>query len=352
MKRIVIVAAIAAVLGACAAPAAPAATTSTPIAEPSPVASLRASASSAQVIHPVALPAATWGDWLADVGSIPGLGATGSRIQLSIDWQHGRSGWVQLTDGRLVLQSDSVTADPGEIQFVAGDDAVACEPGAAGRYTWARSSDGMFLTLAPVEDECDLRATTLGRTWTHSLGAVNDGGRGVANTAGGTFEITLPNEHFAMSGSDGLTDIHSDEGHQLVTVGNPAGYRTPCSASAAGSAYGIEPTIDAVVDYVRALPGTTVASDERQIDGHRAVHLTITTDESVDCPGGEVFVYRPNNADEDADITVRPGDALSIWVVEQQDGVSVVLYLGDDVTPEDEEEVMSTIRFVDELPTK
>jgi hypothetical protein len=352
MKRIAIVSAIVAILGACAAPAAPVATTSTPIAEPSPVASLRASASPAQIIHPVAAPATTWGDWLADVESIPGLGDAGPRIQLSLDWQNGRSAWVQLTDGSLVLQSDSVAADPGEIRFVASDEAVACESGASGRYTWARSTDGMFLTLTPVEDECDLRATTLGRSWTHSLGAVNDGGRGVANTAGGTFEITLPDEQFAMGGSDGLTDIHSDEGHQLVAVGNPAGYRTPCSASAPRDPFGIEPTIDAFSDYVRGLPGTTVAAEERQIDGNRAVHLTISSDASADCPGGEIFIYRPDNADEDADIVIRPGDSLSIWAIDGPEGISVLLYQGDDVTPADEEHVISTVRFVDELPAK
>ena len=354
MKRIAIASAIVTVLGACAAPAPPAATTgSTQADESSPSAMASPSAGSTpSAAHRVALPTTTWGDWLADIDGIPGLASGAGRIQLSVDWQNGLSAWVQLADGQLVLQSDSLRAEPGELQLVAADGSVSCTPGEAGRYGWNRSADGMFLQLTPIEDGCALRSEALGRTWVHSLGAVNDGGRGVASTAGGTFEITLPDERFAMSGSDGLTDIHSSAGNRLIAVGNPAGYRSPCSTSPALDAFGIEPTIEAFEAYVRGLPGTTVATEERQIDGHAAVRVAISTDASVDCPGGELFVYRPDNADEDADISIAPGSTLSVWAIERPGGVSVLSYRGDDVTLEDEDRVMSTIRFIDALPAK
>jgi hypothetical protein len=347
MNRLLAVTGVVAVaLGACAAPVAR--PTTSPTIE-SISSSHPSSVAPSLKIDPVAMPPEVWGDWEADTTTTDAI-APNDRIQLSINWQDGLTAWVQTPSGGQVLQGASTSTNPGEIRLVATDSVGGCSLGDEGEYGWKRSADGLFLTLTPLQDACPLRATTLGRAWVHSLGAVNDGGRGVAGFDA-AFEVTLPNERFAMSGPEGVMDIHSDAGYQLVTVENPAGYREPCSPAAVLDTFGIEPTADAFITYLRGLPGIIVKTTNIEVDGHRAVHVAITSKASSDCPPGEVFVYRPDNSAADADITVAPGSQLSLWVVEVPSNIYVFRYGGPSVTSAGEELVISTIHFIDKLPT-
>jgi hypothetical protein len=328
-------------------PSGPGGPPATPTASPtSPSASPSQAASTA--LAP--LPDDMWGDWVADVGATPGLGDAPQRIQLSAAWQDGLSAWVQLDDGSLDFYSASVPAGPGEIRLVSSDSLSGCTVRDEGRYRWSRSPDGLFLTLELIEDACALRATTLARSWVRSLGAVNDGGPGIMYFPDLSVQVTLPAMRFAM----GPLEVHSfdeaDPRTVLVVAMDPMGFAEPCSTSG-GTLLPIDRTTDAFVSYVRGLPGFTVDTTEAEVGGYPAIHLSITTSASIDCPIGEIKAFHPMDPAEEGAWTIVPGDPVSLWIVDVEDDTFLFWYEGDEVTPTDEEQVISTVRFLDTLPT-
>jgi hypothetical protein len=102
---------------------------------------------------------------------------------------------------------------------------------------------------------------------------------------------------------------------------------------------------------MKSLPGFTVTTTEHQIDGHRAVHLAIATSKSVTCPGGHIQEFRPNDPTVTAGWFITPGDPDSVWIVEIPGHTVLLQYLGASVTATDEENLFSTIKFLDKLPT-
>lgn len=138
--------------GASATPTAPASPT------PGPTATL----------SPAPAAAALWNDWVADAPPL-GLRDQGSRIQLSINWPDGRDIWVQTnyTTGTQVFTSTSVAGPEGQLRVVSQLRGDGCMEGDVGTYAWNRSTNGLFLTLTLVADQCAARATTLARTWVH-----------------------------------------------------------------------------------------------------------------------------------------------------------------------------------------
>ena len=319
------------------------------VASAAPLASASALASS----QPVALPAEFLGDWLADVGTIPNLGPAGPRVQLSLDWKDGMTAWVQTNSGdRVVLDSESVTPSAGEIRLVTTKSNAGCVVGDEGRYRASRSADGMFLAITPIADACATRAATLGRTWVRSLGAVNDGRHGIVNYFTPAIEITLPALRFGAGGVSEAADIRTDSGLTLIGVKNPSGYQSPCAAAGGGRSP-ITPTAAAFIAYARHLPGFKIKTTDLTIDGHRATHLSITTSASIDCPSAEVFEFGPNDVaiTDGGYWSVKPGDADSIWLVEVGKDLYLLQYRGPDVSPATEEQVLSTVHFIDKLPT-
>jgi hypothetical protein len=352
MNRIIVAIGAAAVLvGACAAssvqPSRQPAVGSPSSQIASPVASAPPSPSS----NLAALPEEVWGDWLADVGSIPDLAPIGPRIQLSMDWQDGLHVWVQTNQGSQVFRSGSATPAAGEIRLITTEGSRGCRVGDDGRYRAKRSTDGMFLTVTPIVDACVARATMFGRTWVRSLGAVNDGRHGIVNYFSPAIEITLPSARFAAGGAPEAADINSESGFSLTAVKNPSGYTKPC-ATAGGSRSPIDPTAAAFVAYARHLPGFTVKTNDLTIDGHRATHLSITTKASVDCPNDEVFEFGPNdvNVTDGGYWSLKSGDPDSIWLVDVGKDLYLLQYRGPDVSDTIAERVLSTIHFVDKLP--
>src|SRR5689334_1891681 len=169
-------------------------------ATPPPSASVRPSPSPTPSgsLARAAAPATTLGDWQAvSDAAIPGLFAANDHIQLSIDWQAGRTTWIQTSSGQLVLKSETLAAPANEIDLVTSSDAesVGCTSGQVGRYTWSRSADGLFLTLTAIADACANRQTAMSRTWVHSLSAVTDGQTGVLPFSG-WLKMTLPKQRF------------------------------------------------------------------------------------------------------------------------------------------------------------
>jgi hypothetical protein len=299
------------------------------------------------------VPADLWGDWLADVSSIPNLGPAGPRIQLSFDWQEGKTAWVQVNSmGTQALQSRSLAAAPGEIRLLTTEANAGCAVGDEGRYRANRSTDGMFLTVSSIEEACATRGTTLGRTWVRSLGAVNDGRHGIVNYFAPAIEITLPAATFAAGGSSEAADISSDSGFDLIAVKNPSGFTAPCAA-AGGDRSPIKPTTAAFLAYAKRLPSFSVKTTKETLDRHPAVHLAITTSASIDCASGEVFEFGPNDltVTDGGYWSVKPGDPESIWIVEVGDDLFLLQFGGPSVSEAAAKQVMSTIHFVEKLPT-
>lgn len=353
MNRIVVASvALMFFVGACStAPAGPAgqpsvgATSGPTATQPAPP-----SASASLSNAPVPLPAEIRGDWLADVGTIPNLGPAAPRIQLSLDWQDGLEAWVQTNaEDRLVLHSRSVTSAAGEIRLVTTEADAGCRTGDEGRYRASRSTDGLFLAVTPVEDACATRATTLGRTWVRSLGAVNDGRHGIVNYFSPAIEITLPKARFAAGGGLEAADIESDAG-ALIAVKNPAGFGDPCSLTG-GQHVAVAPTIAAFSKYLKSLPGFTITPTTTHIDGRTAVHLAIKTSTATNCAAGRIYEFAPHDLTEKASWFIREGDVDSIWLVQAGSDLYLLQYIGVRVTLANEQAVLSTIHFIDKLPT-
>jgi hypothetical protein len=313
-----------------------------PASSPTPTASPPPSPSPA-ALSPA--PDGTWGDWQAELDTpLTGVAGVAGHIQLSIDWQSGISSWIQTEAGGQILLSDSVAAPAGEIVYIASDGSVGCQKGDIGRYTWDRSSDGLYLTLTAIEDACTTRAEAYSRTWVHSLSAVNDGGLGVVATRG-WLQAMLPSMRFAM----GDTDIHSfddaDPSISFVVMDGPEGVDKPCDATSRSSV-AIPGNMSGIIDYVRSQPGFDATSTDTTVDGRQAVHLTLTPKASFDCPSGEYAVFRSGS-----DRIVDPKTSHSIWVVDVSGVIFVLWYEGDGVTAKDEQAVISSLRFLDKLPS-
>jgi hypothetical protein len=356
MNRMLVMIGVAAVsIGACAASPAPQAIPSPPpsaASSSSPTSLPLASSSSSPSSETVALPEEIWGDWLADVGAIPNLAPASPRIQLSLDWQGGLNAWVQVnSEGRHVLNSRSVAAAAGEIRLATAEANAGCRVGDEGRYRANRSADGMFLAVTPIVDACVTRATTLGRTWVRSLGAVNDGRHGIVNYFSPAIEVTLPAARFGAGGASEAADIRTDSGLTLIAVKNPSGYTAPCAA-AGGRRSPIKPTVAAFIAYARNLPGFKVKTTDLTIDSRRATHLSIATSASSACGGNEVFEFGPSDlgVTDGGYWSVKPGDPESIWLVEVGKDLYLLQYRGPDVSEAIEERVLSTIHFIDKLP--
>jgi hypothetical protein len=318
---------------------------------PSPVASGPLPAASPTVEPAAAMPREVWGDWLADVGEIPGLPAADPRIQLSLTWQDGLTEWVQINGaGVQVLHSTSIVAAAGEIRLRASDALSGCSLGDEGRYGWSRSADGLILALTPLDDACALRATTLGRTWTRSLGAVNDGRRGIVNYFDPAIEITLPEGVWAAGGADRSADMRGPNGLELIAIQDPRGFAEPCSPSG-GAPIAVATGADAFVAYMRGLPGVTITTAERQIDGLRAVHLRIETSSGSACPGGLLWKFQSPDVTAPAGWSITAGDSDSIWLVDVSAHTYLLQYLGSDLSEADELDVLATAHLVQTLPT-
>jgi hypothetical protein len=338
----------------------PITTASAPATTAAAVATPASTASPAATALPPGVPTneRLWGDWIAHLDRLPGIGMVGPRIQLSVDWQAGIDLWVQPYDGDQLLQSTSVAAAANQIRLIAKDSISGCRLGDEGTYLWFRSPGGLYLKLDAIEEACPARRAALERTWVHSLGAVNDGGTGVALWAFGTSAdetymlATLPSMRMAMIGPENAFDIHSFDhaGPQVafVVLKNPLGLVEPCSPTSKPQP--IDPTTDAFVDYVEGLPGVSVSTAKATVGGRKAVHLTTTSDASVEC-GEEIVAFWPDAPGADDAWGFRPGEPLSLWIVDMGADTNLIWYHGEGVTPADEAAVIESIQFIETLPT-
>ncbi len=324
-----------------------------PSATPSPS---PAASPSATALTQVPMPEVIWGDWQAEPAeAISGVNQAGEQLQLSIAWDGGGSAWIQPPRGDNAFVSTSVVPDAAdELRFVSTGMLGGCSLRDEGRYRWARSTDGMFLTLTAIDDACVERATAFGRTWTHSLSAVNDGGPGVVPLGDGRWlQATLPSIQWAL-GSVGAIDLHSfdesDPRIDFIVIADPRGFETPCGGRGR-PAVPIDGAAAELVEYVQSLPGLTVATEAVEIDGRPAIHLDVTSDPAIDCPSGEILAFDSTQTSDDFAWALTPGEPHSFWIVEVDGATQFIWYEGDGVSPADEQAVIDSLRFLDALPT-
>jgi hypothetical protein len=289
------------------------------------------------------------GAWVADVQL--GLRDQGPRIQLSFDWQDGKTVSVQTnySSGTQVFLSDSVAASAGQLRLRSQQTADGCTAGDLGTYGWARSADGTFLTLTALSDQCAARSATLARTWVHTLNAVTDGGHGVLPVD--NLELTLPNRRFGLGSlADGAYDQSFDTGPyiEFLAIKNPTPFKVPCaSPREAGPAIR---TAAGLVAYVKSSPAFAITSTPATIDGHAATHLAGAPRAAYRCAAGDLGFFHGGNS---ADWTISNGnvEALSVWITQVGPDAYLFWYRGDQVTSAEEAAVIGSIHFMTQLPT-
>lgn len=326
-----------------------------PAPSPTPTASATAAPSSSPATYRPA-PDGTWGDWQATSDqAISSLFGPDERIQLSIDWQDGLHTWIQTVDGRWGLRSATLDAPAGEIRLATaiGADSAPCAEGEIGRYRWTRSADGMFLSLSAIEDACADRRDAMSRTWVHSLSAVTDGGLGVIPFEDAWIKATLPDQRFGMSGDVNYVDLSTFEGpdRRLFAIKNPFGIDAPCGATREPT--DVLDTPETFVAYVRTLPGYTVATTEAAVAGRSGTHVTVTPTGSGTClaDGSIVAFHSRFPAGTNGEVPLAAGQPHSMWLVADADASYLFIYEGATVTPDDEASVISSLEFLDTLPT-
>lgn len=324
--------------------------TPNPTLSPSPVPSPTA----LDVVAPA--PQTTWGDWIADAEQIPGASNRAQRIQLSVNWDGGRTAWVQLNDedGRLVVESSSLAAPDGEIWLRADAGSTGCSFGDDGRYRWDRSTDGLFLTLELISDDCEPRAIALARTWVRSHGAVSDGGRGVLYGMDPDVMVTMPRgQRYGLGGGDHAAELKtfgdSLPFRAFVAIKNPGGFGAPC-ASGDAKKIDIAHTTQAFGDYVKDLPGATVTPTDATIGGRPGTRLDVSIDPNVTCNLTDgIRAFHPELQSDAAQWTFNPGEAETLYIL-QMDAANTLLLWYQGAAGE-EATVMDTVTFVDALPT-
>src|SRR5262245_41024323 len=290
--------------------------------------------------------------WLADVPQMPNIGQTGPRARILVS-PDGNRVTVLVNDQTVELGSQPVTGAAGELWLVSTS-AIGCNPGDFGRYQATVSGDGLTMTLTAVADACSNRATMLGRRWTRAFDADNQGGRGVITAFDPMIAITLPHTGYRPSmGNDSAT---LDAAFRtFIAVKNPMGWTEPCSGTG-GTKLQLPNTIDAFVNYIGALPGFSIGQEDFfKIDGRDAAHILVPTVKTADCQGarprlGQVIEWGTSHLDDTGYWFITQGDTDVIYVVQVRSDLYLLQWLGDGVTSDEEQGVLSTVHFLDSLP--
>lgn len=325
--------------------------TSVPTPSPSSSPSARPSLPPEAVVPP---PDTVWGDWIADVDEIHEINMPAGMIQLSIDWERGDEVWLQtIPDYRQLLSSAPLSAPGGELRLRSNPVNNQCPSGSEGRYRWDRSEDGLFLTVELIEDACADRATVFARTWVRSLGAVHDGGAGVAYATTPMTQVTLPRgQRLGTAAGDGWEEIKTFGDLQpfqaFVVVRNPGGYGAPCSTGDTLK-HAIPATTADFISYLEGLPGATLTTATTEIDGRPAIQIDYRIDNTVVCEAGEIAALHPEDPSDETVWASVPGELQRMYIVQIDESTTFLLwYQGNSET---ERAVIDSIRFIDQLPT-
>ena len=319
---------------------------------PSPTPAPTASASPASPAPTFAvapLPTTMIGNWVANIGEIAGLGNTDPRIRL-VTANDGSALWL-LTNkfGNTAMRTVPTAVGDGELHVASEEAGIGCAIGDEGSYRVSVSADGLQITFDTIDDICTTRAAVLARTWVRTVDFASKGGPGAIAAFDPVFTIQLPDGVYSGTPEIGAAAEVSTADRTLVAVKDPWGLGKPCTTDGSDK-LPVDPSADAFVGYLRTLPGFTVEPEELTIDGHRVVHAAISTDVAIDCPAGEVSMWTPKAFTSQSRWAVTPGAAASVYLVEVDGDLVLLQWAGEGVTTQEEQDVLSTIRFLDALP--
>ena len=315
-----------------------------PIPSPTP--------SAAPTAAPASFPKSLRATWVADGNSLSGAGANGARMRLVVS-PAGDKLWMPTDQaGTTALDSDAIESTAAQMTVSTSLADTGCAVGDQGRYGWALSADGVELTLTPMVDACAHRSAAIARTWFRTLEGKTNGGSGVAAAFDPAFRVTLPGASFEGSADPDAMDVTSSAlDRELIAVKDPMGSTDPCAADG-GAKKPIAKGIDAFVAYMRTLPGAEVQTEELTIDGHRAVRLAVPTDPAIPCPGSRIDEWTTKESSNNGWWFIRPGDTDFLYLVDLPKATYLLQYLGTSVTKAEEEQVLSTVHFLDSLAAK
>lgn len=320
--------------------------TAAPTASPTPVASVAAPTT----------PAAVRSWWVANAPS----GSAGSVITLEIT-----DALISVRDaGNETVLARPAAASGGELAIEATDANHGCQKGDLGRYGFAfgrpesdPDAGDMQLAITATAEACPARQAILERTWTRVFTDGFQGGRAVAIDFAPKFMITLPTGAYAVTqaGTDALMVEGLKDGDApgvFVATRNPAGYSDPCSETG-GSKVQVAHTADAFATYMDSLPGFTVQRTNVEIGGLPAVHLTIPTQITADCPRADHRVIEWSTSDPTfrGNWILGQGDATdTMYLVEVGNDLYLFQWLTPSVDETLEMSILSTITFISTIP--
>ena len=211
----------------------------------------------------------------------------------------------------------------------------------------------MFLTVEVIEDACPTRATVFARTWVHSLGAVNDGGPGVAYGVTPMTQVTLPSgQRYGASGGEQSQEIKTFGDSQpfraFVVVRNPGGFGAPCSDTDPQKGGLTANTAEAFVRYVEGLPGATVSTEPATIGGRTGVRLDVAIDPGLECRADGMQAFHPENLADEFTWAFVPGEVESLYILQMDAATTFLLWYQGSAA--EEQAVLESIEFIDALP--
>jgi hypothetical protein len=293
-------------------------------------------------ITAVPMPEALHGKWVAGVGQVDGLVDHDPGVRLLVNGDGSFSLQTNVY-GNTTLHGVPTAATGDQVTLVTDRDGSTCVKGDVGRYGWSVSADGSELTLTAVSDDCATRAKTLARTWLRVADAGSAGGRGALAVFDPAVVLTLPSGMWladtwidAIALHDGSTDV--------VVAKDPWGVTEPC-APGSGQPKPIKQGTDAFVAHLKTLPGVTVKTKALTIDGHPAVHVTLSSDASTACASGSIVEYGVKSVTSGAKFGLTPGDADNLYVVALPSSTYVIGVTGTGLTPAQEQALISSVRF-------
>jgi hypothetical protein len=259
------------------------------------------------------------------------------------------------------LRSTVEAPEPGVISLALEGASPNCSKDDVGTYRWSISADGQWLTTELIEDTCTDRSDVLPGAWQRSLGVDSHGGPGIVTNFLPYLQFTLPAGTYVANGATETDTINIDSpGYSFKVWKDLDGFVDPCDIDA--GRLDLDPGMDGFLAYLTGDPRFTVTSqDEFQIDGHRAVEVQYTIGDSITAPCWDLD---GNPADKTGVLTWNPHASsggfwnapiggLGMVVVTEVDGTSLVFEPVKDSgdTWVIDREVLSTVRFLDALPT-
>ncbi len=165
---------------------------------------------------------------------------------------------------------------PGVIELTSTGAIGGCHTGDVAHYRWSISTDGVWLTLDPVDDPCKIRAAMVPGTWIRSGSHDSHGGPLVAAGFDPFFSFTLPSGVWLGGGGNGVITADTPSGDATFKAWqDPDGFNDFCDDKKGTKV--LERGIDPFVAFLRSPSSGLDLTNEREttVDGHRAVIVDI-----------------------------------------------------------------------------